>query len=167
VNLQELKSTQAPLKEAYRSNPNSALVRMSSTGDVRLGDQQCMVASSVGSIQAGLHRAAGGNGQDACSVEILLDSLVACAGVTLSAVATNMELNIQSCKITANAEMDFRGTLGVDRAAPVGLISIELSFHIQSPEPKEVIEKLVSLTERYCVIFQTLRASTPVQSVIL
>lgn len=167
MNLDELKAIQAPIKDAYRAYPSSAIVRMSSSGVVRLGDQQCVIESSSGSLTAGLHRAAGGNGKDACSVEVLLDALVACAGVTFSAVATNMEIAIEACQIRAHATMDFRGTLGVDRSAPVGLTSIELEFAIKSNEPEETIAKLVSLTERYCVIYQTLKAGTPVQTVVV
>lgn len=164
MKLEELKAVQAPIKEAYRADPSSAIVRMSSSGIVKLDDQQCVIKSPSGTLTAGLHVAAGGNGKDACSVEVLLDALVACAGVTFSAVATNMELRIESCQVRASATMDFRGTLGVDRAAPVGLTSIELEFAIQSTEPDATIEKLVSLTERYCVIYQTLKAATPVQT---
>ncbi|XZE44209.1 OsmC family protein [Pirellulaceae bacterium SH467] len=166
MNLQELKAIQAPLKEAYRAQPDTAIIRMLAIADAKVGDQQCVVRSHTGTITAGLHRAAGGSGNEACSVEILLEALAACAGVTLGAVATNMELRIQSCQIQASAVMDFRGTLGVDRSAQVGLTSIELLFIIESPEPTESIEKLVSLTERYCVIYQTLQASTPVQTVV-
>jgi uncharacterized OsmC-like protein len=167
MKLEELKAVQAPIKDAYRAAPASAIVRMSSTGNVRLGDQQCVIEAPNGTLIAGLHRAAGGNGKDACSVEVLLDALVACAGVTFSAVATNMELNVESCQIRAYATMDFRGTLGVDRSAPVGLTSVELEFTIKSTEPGESIDKLVSLTERYCVIYQTLKAGTPVQTRVI
>lgn len=167
MNLEELKAVQAPIKDAYRANPSSAIVRMSSRGTVKLGEQQCFITTPSGSLTAGLHRAAGGSGNDACSVEVLLDSLVACAGVTFSAVATNMELQIESCQIRANATMDFRGTLGVDRSAPVGLLAIDLEFTIKSSAPAEMIEKLVSLTERYCVIYQTLKAGTPVQTIVI
>lgn len=166
MNLQELKAIQAPLKEGYRAHPETAIVRMIARGEAKVGEQQCVVPSPSGTITAGLHRAAGGTGNEACSVEILLEALVACAGVTLGAVATNMELRIQSCQIQASATMDFRGTLGVDRSAPVGITSVELEFIIESSEPSESIDKLVSLTERYCVIYQTLRAATPVQTVV-
>lgn len=166
MNLQELKAIQAPLKENYRTYPDNAIVRLRAVGEAKVTQQQCVVSSPRGTITAGLHPAAGGGGDDACSVELLLESLVSCAGVTLAAVATNMELQIRSCQIQAIGTMDFRGTLGVDRSAPVGLTAIELEFMIESSEPLESIEKLVTLTERYCVIYQTLRAGTSVQTFV-
>jgi uncharacterized OsmC-like protein len=157
MNIEELKRIQAPIKEAYRNDPSSALVTIRSQGIVDVSNQHCSIDSFAGTIRAGLHPAAGGSQADACSAEMLLESLIACAGVTLSAVATNMDIAIESCRIEAEADMDFRGTLGVDRTAPVGLVGIRMQFHIQSKAPNESIAKLISLTERYCVIYQTLR----------
>jgi uncharacterized OsmC-like protein len=123
--------------------------------------KQCLIQTHTGSSRAGLHIAAGGTGDDACSGEMLLEALVACAGVTISAVATNMSLAINSCDIVAKAKMDFRGTLGVDRTAPVGLTELELIFQIDSDAAPESIDKLIQLTERYCVIYQTLKNGIP------
>ena len=156
MNIDQLKSVQAPLKDKYRSVPESALVTIRSNGWVDVANQHCSIRSHAGNIQAGLHPAAGGTPQDACSAELLLESLVACAGVTFSAVATNMQIEIASCEIHAEGDMDFRGTLGVDRTAPVGLTAIRLRFKIDSQADAVTIAKLISLTERYCVIYQTL-----------
>ena len=156
MNLEQLKAVQTPLKDRYRIEPASAFVTIRSEGKVDVMNQHCSIKSQAGTIRAGLHPAAGGTKEDACSAELLLESLVACAGVTLSAVATNMGIEVRSCKIEAEADMDFRGTLGVDRNAPVGLTAIRLKFHINSAAEAAMLDKLVNLTERYCVIYQTL-----------
>ncbi len=156
MNVDQLKAVQAPLKDKYRTDPASALVTIRSQGIVDVPTQHCSIKSHAGTIRAGLHPAAGGTDADACSAELLLESLVACAGVTLSAVATNMGIEVRSCKIEAEADMDFRGTLGVDRVAPVGLTAIRLTFQIDSSADAATLDKLVNLTERYCVIYQTL-----------
>ena len=156
MNIEQLRAIQAPIKEQYRTEPTSALVTIRSRGTVDVANQHCSIQSHSGTILAGLHSAAGGVPEDACSAELLLESLVACAGVTFSAVATNMAIEIQSCRIEAEGDMDFRGTLGVDRSAPVGLTAIRLKFQIESNAEPASLEKLVSLTERYCVIYQTL-----------
>ena len=156
MNLDQLKTVQAPIKDKYRTDPASALVTIRSQGVVDVPTQHCSIKSHSGTIRAGLHPAAGGTDADACSAEMLLESLVACAGVTLSAVATNMGIEVRSCKIEAEGDMDFRGTLGVDRAAPVGLTAIRLKFQIDSNAESATLDKLVNLTERYCVIYQTL-----------
>ena len=156
MNLEQLKAVQTPIKDRYRNEPTSALVTICSEGSVDVNGQHCSIKSHAGTIQAGLHPAAGGIKEDACSAEMLLESLVACAGVTLSAVATNMGIEVRSCKINAEADMDFRGTLGVDRNAAVGLTGIRLRFQIDSTAEATLLDKLVNLTERYCVIYQTL-----------
>lgn len=156
MNVDQLKAVQAPLKDKYRTDPAAASVTIRSHGIVDVSNQHCSIESHAGSIRAGLHPAAGGTDADACSAELLLESLVACAGVTLSAVATNMGIEVRSCKIEAEADMDFRGTLGVDRVAPVGLTAIRLTFQIDSSADAATLDKLVNLTERYCVIYQTL-----------
>ena len=161
MNAEELRAKQLPIKELYKQSPLKAVVELHARGIVRVDEQQCMINSHAGVARAGLHIAAGGSGQDACSGEMLLESLVACAGVTFSAVATNMSLKVKTCMIMAKAKMDFRGTLGVDRTAPVGLLDLELIFEIESDESVESIEKLVQLTERYCVIYQTLKSGIP------
>lgn len=156
MNVDQLKAIQAPIKDQYRIDPTSAMVTIRSEGRVEVSDQHCVIQSHAGTIRAGLHPAAGGTEDDACSAEILLESLVACAGVTFGAVATNMGIDIRSCTIEAEGNMDFRGTLGVERTAPVGLTAIRLNFRIESSAESATLDKLVSLTERYCVIYQTL-----------
>lgn len=161
MNLEELKAKQLPIKDRYKHTPSDAMVELHATGKVLVHEQQCLIQTHAGQARAGLHIAAGGTGDDACSGEMLLEALVACAGVTFSAVATNMSLSIKSCNIDAKAKMDFRGTLGVDRTAPVGLTELELNFQIESDATPETIDKLVQLTERYCVIYQTLKSGIP------
>ena len=162
MKLDELKAIQGPIKDKYRNDPASACVTIRSVGSVDVPNQHCTITSDAGTIRAGLHPAAGGSSSDACSAEMLLESLVACAGVTFAAVATNMSVSVRSCKIQAEGDMDFRGTLGVDRAAPVGLIGIRLQFQIDSDAEPADLEKLISLTERYCVIYQTLTKGVPI-----
>jgi uncharacterized OsmC-like protein len=154
---EELKAVQAPLKEGYRQDPESAVVTMRAEGDVEVAGQACTLRSFAGVVRAGLHEAAGGSGAEACSGELLLESLVACAGVTFSAVATNMDLAVRSCRIIAEGEMDFRGTLGIDKSVPVGMTSVRLIFQVDSDLEEATLNKLISLTERYCVIYQTLQ----------
>ncbi len=156
MNLDQLRAVQAPIKDKYKTDASSALATLRANGIVDTANQHCSIQSHSGTVRAGLHPAAGGTSADACSAELLLESLVACAGVTLSAVATNMGIAIDSCQIEAEGDMDFRGTLGVDRTAPVGLTAIRLRFKIDSSSDATVIDKLISLTERYCVIYQTL-----------
>jgi len=157
MNSAELKALQAPIKAGYKDNPDSAVVTMSVTGTVNGDDLTCAVPTHTGTAIAGVHPAAGGDGRSACSGDMLLESLVACAGVTLRAVATAMEIPIVSGSIRADGTMDFRGTLCVSREVPIGLSKIELTFDIDSPAPAEKIAKLIELTERYCVIYQTLK----------
>ena len=156
MNAEELRLKQEPLKQQYRLTPESAKVTMKSSGKVDFEGVACRVSSPLGEIVAGLHPAAGGNGHEACSGEMLLDSLIACAGVTMAAVATALSIPIRSAAIHAEGDMDFRGTLGIDRQTPVGLTDIRLRFEIDSEASQEQLEKLLQLTERYCVIFQTL-----------
>jgi uncharacterized OsmC-like protein len=163
MNTEQLRAAQAPIKDRYRSDPQAALVTIRSVGMVDVANQHCSIVSFAGTIRAGLHPAAGGSDRDACSAELLLESLVACAGVTFAAVATNMSIGIRSCEIEAAGDMDFRGTLGVDRSAPVGLTAIRLNFKVDSDAPTESIEKLISLTERYCVIYQTIKQGVAIQ----
>ena len=166
MNIDQLKAVQAPIKDKYRAEPEAALVTIQSLGRVDVANQHCSIASHAGNIRAGLHPAAGGKPQDACSAELLLESLVACAGVTFSAVATNMGIEIAACQIHAEGDMDFRGTLGVDRSAPVGLTAIRLRFEIDSKADLTSIAKLISLTERYCVIYQTLIKGVPINTTV-
>ena len=167
MNLDQLKAIQTPIKDKYRREPDLAQVTIRSLGNVDVLNQQCSFKSHAGIVRAGLHPAAGGNAADACSAELLLESLIACAGVTFSAVATNMGIEVQSCQIEAEGEMDFRGTLGVDKTAPVGLTAIRLKFHVQSTADATTVEKLISLTERYCVIYQTLIKGVSIQTKLI
>lgn len=160
----DLRRLQAPLKSNYKSDPESAVVEISIRGAIDADDIRCRVASPRGAIVAGLHPAAGGDGSLACSADMLLESLVACAGVTLKAVATALDIPLDSAAVAASARLDFRGTLGVSKEAPVGLRSVRLEFDIQSSAPPEQIQKLIELTERYCVIYQTLKTPPDVKT---
>ncbi len=155
----QLKATQAPIKERYRETPDDAVVTLHAEG--RLGENvTCSVATSKALVEAGLHPATGGTGVHACSGDMLLEALVACAGVTMNAVATALELDIGEASVRAEGDLDFRGTLGVDRDAPVGFREIRLTFELPDTLSQQDRETLVKLTERYCVVLQTL-AVTP------
>src|SRR5437016_8363091 len=152
-----LRELQAPLKAAYRERPEAALVTLKAAGDLAEGAIACKVETGHALIEAGLHPATGGTGLQACSGDMLLEALVACAGVTLRAVATALEFGLRGGSVTAEGDLDFRGTLGVDRAAPVGFSAIRLAFALDTDEPQDRIDSLLKLTERYCVVLQTLR----------
>lgn len=158
----QLRETQAPIKERYKSDPDSALVTLSADG--RLDDQEiaCSVATGRALVEAGLHPATGGSGTLACSGDMLLQALVACAGVTLRSVATSLEIPV-SGTVTAAGDLDFRGTLGVDREAPVGFRDVRLTFDLESAASEEQLDTLMRLTERYCVVYQTLVGGVPVR----
>jgi uncharacterized OsmC-like protein len=163
---EELKSLQAPLKEKYRNSPDAAVITLQAEG--RLGEGvSCSVATGKALVQAGLHPATGGSGFQACSGDMLLQALVACAGVTLSAVATALQIPVESGRIKAEGDLDFRGTLGVTREAPVGFREIRLSIELDSTASKEQLAKLLELTERYCVVLQTLRHPIAVQALVV
>lgn len=151
-----LKSNQAKLKEAYSASAESAIQQLSATGTVDFDNLACNISTPAAINPAGLHPSSGGDGTFACPVEIMLAGWVSCAAVTFAAVRHAMKLAIDSCEITATGTIDFRGTLAIDRESPVGLTALELSFNIDSKEPAEKIEKLTQLTERYCVVHQTL-----------
>ena len=151
----ELKNLQAPIKEKYKAEPAAALITLKTEGKVG-GGISCKVATGRAFVEAGLHPATGGTGQLACSGDLLLEALVACAGVTLSAVATAIGIEIKSGIVRAEGDLDFRGTLGVSREVPVGFRSIRLLFVLETDAAKEQIESLSKLTERYCVVYQTL-----------
>ncbi len=162
----ELKAIQEPIKQKYREDPAAAAVVLKARGVIELDRLVCEVQSHIGPVRAGLHAAAGGSGQEACSGEMLLEALVACAGVTLSAVATAMSIPLRSASIEATGEMDFRGTLGIDRSVPVGLTKVVLKFVLDTDASLEQQAKLVQLTERYCVILQTLKNAASVEAVL-
>jgi uncharacterized OsmC-like protein len=151
----ELKSLQAPIKERYRQEPKAALVTLRAEGKIGEG-VTCNVATGKALVEAGLHRATGGNGLSACSGDMLLESLVACAGVTLRAVATALEIPLRDATVRAEGDLDFRGTLAVSKEAPVGFQNIRLHFDLDSDGTPEQIATLLKLTERYCVVYQTL-----------
>lgn len=156
MDVNELRALQAPLKERYKQDPESAIISARAEGVVKSEDIVCSISSKTGTALAGLHPATGGDGSKACSADMLMEALVACAGVTLKAVATAMRLPLNSAKVIAEGKWDARGTLGVDRTAPVGLKEVRLIFDIDSSADLEKIKKLVQLTEHYCVIYQTL-----------
>ncbi|MEI7599881.1 MAG: OsmC family protein [Aestuariivirga sp.] len=156
MDAQELKDLQAPIKAAYRDEPDKALITLRAEG--KLGENvSCSVATGRALVEAGLHPATGGNGLQACSGDMLLEALVACAGVTLNAVATALALPLRGATVRAEGDLDFRGTLGVDKTAPVGFRDIRLSFDLDGDLSDEQRAQLQKLTERYCVVYQTLR----------
>jgi uncharacterized OsmC-like protein len=157
MNLEELRAAQAPLKARYKTDPASALVTLRAQGATDVPAQLCRVETHLGVVPAGLHSATGGDGSAACSADMLLQALVACAGVTLGAVATSMGITVRSGRISAAGEVDFRGTLGVSREAPVGFKNVTLSFELETDASPEAHSKLLELTERYCVVYQTLK----------
>ena len=161
-----LRARQAPLKAAYRQTPASATVWLQAEGALEPEAIVCRVPTPAGAVRAGLHQATGGDGTTACSGEMLLQALVACAGVTLLAVGTALGLSLRGGRVRAKGEWDARGTLGVGADAPVGFRSIQLEFELDSDALPEQLEKLLQLTERYCVVFQTLRHPPAISSAI-
>ncbi|HJQ48766.1 MAG TPA: OsmC family protein [Amycolatopsis sp.] len=159
-----LRALQAPLKERYRDDAASAVVTLSSDADLSGLDVSCKVRTGRAPVEAGLHPAAGGDGTLACSGDMLLDALAACAGVTLRAVATSLGLEIRGGTVHAEGDLDFRGTLGVDKQAPVGFRAIRLTFALDTEADAAQLATLQRLTERYCVVYQTLRAATDVST---
>ena len=163
MNSEQLKALQAPIKERYRKDPAAAVVTLRAEG--RIGEGiACRVDTGKALVEAGLHPASGGNGLQACSGAMLLEALVACAGVTLKAVATALGVNLNDAKVRAEGDLDFRGTLGVAREAPVGFREIRLKFDLDSDASAEQLKKLLELTERYCVVLQTIRNAPPVRA---
>jgi uncharacterized OsmC-like protein len=154
-----LRELQAPLKEKYRGDPDAAVVTLRAHGDLADDAIVCKLETGRALIEAGLHPATGGSGREACSGDMLLEALVACAGVTLKAVATAIDFRLRGGSVSAEGDLDFRGTLGVERSAPVGFREIRLSFTLDTDEPDERRQNLLRLTERYCVVLQTLRTS--------
>lgn len=153
-----LREIQRPLKDRYRIDPDQAVVTLRAEGSLADAEVACSVQTGRALVEAGLHPATGGDGSLACSGDMLLQALVACAGVTLCSVATNRGIDVSGV-VRAEGDLDFRGTLGVDRAAPVGFRAIRLMFELDSPAPKEEIDGLIAATERYCVVYQTLASS--------
>ena len=152
-----LKSLQAPLKERYKQAPDKAVVTLRATGELGTDRIACKVSTGRALIEAGLHPATGGDGSFACSGDMLLEALVACAGVTLKAVSTALAFDLRGGTVTAEGDLDFRGTLGVAKDAPIGFRAIRLDFKLDTPEPQERIDTLLKLTERYCVVLQSIQ----------
>lgn len=164
MNAEELKNLQAPLKEKCRNDPQAGIITLKAQGN--LGENiSCKVETGRAMVQAGLHPATGGTGMLACSGDLLLEALVACAGVTLNAVATAIGLEIKKGVIRAEGDLDFRGTLGVSKEVPVGFKEIRLEFILTSDATAEQLESLKKLTERYCVVYQTLNSGTSVKTI--
>ena len=162
LSAEQLKSIQGPLKDQYRADPGSALITLRATGRAAAG-LSCKVETGRAIVEAGLHPATGGDGSLACSGDMLLEALVACAGVTLRAVATAIGVDLRDANITAEGDLDFRGTLGVAKDAPVGFQRIRLRFELATGAPAEQVATLIRLTERYCVVYQTLRQSPAIE----
>lgn len=158
MNVNELKSIQAPLKERYRSDPDAAFITLQASGELGEGIT-CKLETGKALAQAGLHPATGGNGFFACSGDMLLEALVACAGVTLSAVATAIGVEVRHGTVHAEGDLDFRGTLGVSKEVPVGFQQIRLRFDLETDATEDQLNTLIRLTERYCVVYQTLKQS--------
>src|SRR5436309_11807996 len=155
MNAEELRSLQAPLKAQYRERPETALVTLRAEG--RIGEGiTCKIESGKARVEAGLHPATGGDGSSACSADMLLEALVGCAGVTLSAIATALSIPLRDATIRAEGDLDFRGTLGVSKDVAVGFKQIRLNFDLDTDASEEQIATLIRLTERYCVVYQTL-----------
>jgi len=158
----ELRAMQAPIKERYKADPGAALITLKAKGS--LDDQHiaCKVETGRALAVAGLHPATGGSGLELCSGDMLLEALVACAGVTLKAVSTALAIPLKSGAVSAEGDLDFRGTLGVDREAPVGFREIRLRFDVDTDAPQDKLDQLLKLTERYCVVYQTIAKGPPV-----
>ena len=163
MNADEIRELQAPLKAHYKEDPSAAVVTLRAEGNLSDGIS-CSVETGRALVKAGLHPATGGTGELVCSGDMLLQALVACAGVTMNAVATALGINVRDGSLVAEGDLDFRGTLGVAKDAPVGFRAIRLKIHVDSDASPEQVAKLIQLTERYCVVFQTL-AKTPQLSI--
>jgi uncharacterized OsmC-like protein len=157
-----LRALQAPIKERYKADPGTAFITLRAKGRLDEANIACKVETGRALAVAGLHPASGGTGLELCSGDMLLEALVACAGVTLKAVATALAIPLRSGVVTAEGDLDFRGTLGVAKDAPVGFSQIRLTFEVDTDAPQEQLDQLLKLTERYCVVYQTIRNGPPV-----
>jgi uncharacterized OsmC-like protein len=152
----ELRATQAPIKDRYKTDPKAAMITLKAKGSIDQEGIACKVETGRALAVAGLHPATGGSGLELCSGDMLLEALVACAGVTLKAVSTALAIPLKSGTVSAEGDLDFRGTLGVDKEAPVGFRQIRLRFDVATDAPQEKLDQLLKLTERYCVVYQTI-----------
>jgi len=158
----ELRAMQAPIKERYKSDPKTAFITLKAKGTLDDSNIACKVETGRALAIAGLHPATGGSGLELCSGDMLLEALVACAGVTVKAVATALDIPLKSGKVSAEGDLDFRGTLGVAKDAPVGFAQIRLRFDLDTDAAQEKLDQLLKLTERYCVVYQTIKSGPPV-----
>ena len=158
----ELRAMQAPIKDRYKSDPSAAVITLKAKGSIENEGIACKVETGRALAVAGLHPATGGSGMELCSGDMLLEALVACAGVTLKAVATALDIPLRSGTVSAEGDLDFRGTLGVAKEAPVGFAQIRLRFDLDTDAAQDKLDQLLKLTERYCVVYQTIRSGPPV-----
>jgi uncharacterized OsmC-like protein len=158
----QLRAMQAPIKQRYKDDPSAAVITLRAKGTLDDSNIACKVETGRALATAGLHPATGGSGLELCSGDMLLEALVACAGVTLKAVATALAIPLKSGVVTAEGELDFRGTLGVAKDAPVGFRQIRLRFDVDTDAPQDKLDQLLKLTERYCVVYQTIKSGPPV-----
>jgi uncharacterized OsmC-like protein len=162
MNSSQLKTLQAALKQKYKDDPSSAVVTLKASGRLDAPGISCRVETGRALVEAGLHPATGGSGLQACSGDMLLEALAACAGVTLRAVATALEIPVRGGTVDVEGDLDFRGTLGVSKEAPVGFREIRLRLNLDSDATQDQLDTLLKLTERYCVVLQTLKSGSPV-----
>ena len=158
-----LRTLQAPIKERYKADPQAATITLKAQGTLDETNIACKVETGRALAVAGLHPATGGSGLELCSGDMLLEALVACAGVTLKAVATALEIPLKSGRVSAEGDLDFRGTLGVAKDTPVGFAEIRLRFEVDTDAPQDKLDQLLKLTERYCVVYQTIKSGPPIE----
>jgi uncharacterized OsmC-like protein len=163
MDAQALRAMQAPIKDRYKADPQTAVITLKAQGTLDDTNIACKVETGRALAVAGLHPATGGSGLELCSGDMLLEALVACAGVTLKAVSTALDVPLRSGKVSAEGDLDFRGTLGVAKDAPVGFREIRLTFTVDTDAPQEKLDQVLKLTERYCVVYQTIRNGPPVE----
>jgi uncharacterized OsmC-like protein len=162
MDAQALRAMQAPIKDRYKAEPQAAVITLKARGTLDETNIACKVETGRALATAGLHPATGGSGLELCSGDMLLEALVACAGVTLKAVSTALDVPLRAASVAAEGDLDFRGTLGVAKDAPVGFKEIRLTFTVDSDAPQEKLDQVLKLTERYCVVYQTIRNGPPV-----
>ena len=163
MDAQALRAMQAPIKDRYKADPQAAVITLKARGSLDEAQIACKVETGRALAVAGLHPATGGSGLELCSGDMLLEALVACAGVTLKAVSTALDVPLRAGSVAAEGDLDFRGTLGVAKDAPVGFRAIRLSFTVDTDAPQEKLDQVLKLTERYCVVYQTIRNGPPVE----
>jgi uncharacterized OsmC-like protein len=163
MDAQALRAMQAPIKDRYKADPQVAVITLKARGSLDDTNIACKVETGRALAVAGLHPATGGSGLELCSGDMLLEALVACAGVTLKAVSTALDVPLRAGSVAAEGDLDFRGTLGVAKDAPVGFAAIRLDFDVETDAPQEKLDQLLKLTERYCVVYQTIKSGPPVE----